>query len=45
MDTERSQIESAEGAEEQEESLGCLTMVGAMPILRRVWDTPEEDEA
>ncbi len=28
-----------------EESLGRLTMLAAEPVLRRVWDTPEEDAA
>lgn len=29
----------------EEESLGRLTMLAAEPVLSRVWDTPEEDEA
>lgn len=28
-----------------EESLGRLTMLAAEPVLRRIWDTPEEDAA
>ncbi len=29
----------------QEPSAARLTMLGAEPVLRRLWDTPEEDEA
>lgn len=28
-----------------EEPLGRLTMLAAEPVLRRIWDTPEEDAA
>jgi len=31
--------------EEPGESLGRLTMLAAKPVLSRIWDTPEEDEA
>lgn len=30
---------------DSEESLGRLTMLAAEPVLRRIWDTPEEDAA
>lgn len=29
----------------REEGAARLTMLGAEPVLRRLWDTPEEDEA
>ena len=31
--------------EEPGENLAHLTMLAAEPVLSRVWDTPEEDEA
>lgn len=30
---------------DSEEALGRLTMLAAEPVLRRIWDTPEEDAA
>ncbi len=30
---------------DSEEPLGRLTMLAAEPVLRRIWDTPEEDAA
>jgi hypothetical protein len=30
---------------DSEESLSRLTMLAAEPVLRRIWDTPEEDAA
>lgn len=29
----------------QEENAARLTMLAAEPVLRRLWDTPEEDDA
>jgi len=37
--------QAAQEEEWQEENMAHLTMLGAMPVLSRIWNTPEEDEA